>query len=43
MICPRAKPLRQIQLGWAPVKESSDPRWNADALANPEKAQKEKE
>ncbi|KAK1764387.1 hypothetical protein QBC33DRAFT_547068 [Phialemonium atrogriseum] len=33
----------QIQLGWAPVKESSDPRWNADALANPEKAQKEKE
>ncbi|KAL2439021.1 hypothetical protein ABEF95_015532 [Exophiala dermatitidis] len=33
----------QIQLGWAPVKESSDPRWNADALANPERSRKQKE
>ncbi|KAL2402975.1 hypothetical protein ABEF93_006425 [Exophiala dermatitidis] len=33
----------QIQLGWAPVKESSDPRWNADALANPEMSRKQKE
>lgn len=34
---------KQIQLGWAPVKESSDPRWNADALANPEMSRKQKE
>jgi len=33
----------QIQLGWAPVKESNDPRWNADALANPERSRQEKE
>ncbi|KUI52936.1 hypothetical protein VP1G_00466 [Cytospora mali] len=33
----------QIQLGWAPVTESKDPRWNAEALAAPEKAQKEAE
>ncbi|KAI1613687.1 hypothetical protein EDD36DRAFT_463567 [Exophiala viscosa] len=33
----------QIQLGWAPVNESSDPRWNADALANPERSRTQKE
>ncbi|ROW08284.1 hypothetical protein VMCG_03174 [Cytospora schulzeri] len=33
----------QIQLGWAPVTESQDPRWNVEALANPEKAQREAE
>lgn len=33
----------QIQLGWAPVNPSDDPRWNAEALANPEKSQKAKE
>ncbi|KAI9154734.1 hypothetical protein HJFPF1_07291 [Paramyrothecium foliicola] len=33
----------QIQLGWAPVNESQDPRWNAEALGNPEKARKQKE
>ncbi|KAI1868048.1 uncharacterized protein JN550_006536 [Neoarthrinium moseri] len=32
----------QIQLGWAPVNESDDPRWNSEALANPEKSQKTK-
>jgi hypothetical protein len=31
----------QIQLGWAPVTESDDPRWNAEALANPDKYQKQ--
>ena len=30
----------QVQLGWAPVNESDDPRWNAKALANPDKSQK---
>ncbi|GAD94776.1 hypothetical protein AOR_1_220194 [Paecilomyces variotii No. 5] len=34
--------VMQIQLGWAPVKESDDPRWNVEMLANPEKAQKAK-
>ncbi|KIW71232.1 hypothetical protein PV04_03420 [Phialophora macrospora] len=33
----------QIQLGWAPVKESDDPRWNAQALADPEGSQRKKE
>ncbi|KAK5460948.1 hypothetical protein LTS15_003011 [Exophiala xenobiotica] len=33
----------QIQLGWAPVNESKDPRWNADALANPERSRNQKE
>ncbi|KIX98147.1 uncharacterized protein Z520_06227 [Fonsecaea multimorphosa CBS 102226] len=33
----------QIQLGWAPVTESSDPRWNAQALADPETSRKKKE
>lgn len=33
----------QIQLGWAPVQESQDPRWNAEALANPEKSRRQKE
>jgi hypothetical protein len=31
----------QIQLGWAPVTEIDDPRWNAEALANPDKYQKQ--
>ena len=26
--------LLQIQLGWAPVKASDNPRWNVEALAN---------
>ena len=26
----------QIQLGWAPVMESENPRWNREALAKPE-------
>jgi hypothetical protein len=30
--------IMQIQLGWAPVKESEDPRWNEEMLRNPEKA-----
>lgn len=34
---------RQIQLGWAPISESEDLRWNGKALANPEWAQKAKE
>ncbi|EXJ62797.1 hypothetical protein A1O7_03237 [Cladophialophora yegresii CBS 114405] len=33
----------QIQLGWAPVNESDDPRWNAQALADPEGSRKKKE
>lgn len=32
--------VMQIQLGWAPVKESDNPRWNVDSLANPEQARK---
>jgi hypothetical protein len=32
----------QIQLGWAPVQESDDPRWNIKALRNPEEARKQK-
>jgi len=32
--------VMQIQLGWAPVKESENPRWNVKSLANPEQAQK---
>lgn len=38
----RSNGYAQIQLGWAPVNESDDPRWNAEALANPEKSQKTK-
>ncbi|RAK75970.1 uncharacterized protein BO72DRAFT_157203 [Aspergillus fijiensis CBS 313.89] len=34
--------VMQIQLGWAPVKESEDPRWNAEILANPEKGRQAK-
>ncbi|ODM15038.1 hypothetical protein SI65_09533 [Aspergillus cristatus] len=34
--------VMQIQLGWAPVSESSDPRWNRAMLADPEKARKAK-
>ncbi|KAK4924541.1 hypothetical protein LTR49_008431 [Elasticomyces elasticus] len=33
--------VMQIQLGWAPVKESDNPRWNLEALKNPEEARKE--
>ncbi|SPJ83698.1 uncharacterized protein FTOL_10214 [Fusarium torulosum] len=33
----------QIQLGWAPVQESEDPRWNVKALRNPEEARKKKD
>jgi len=32
--------VMQIQLGWAPVKESDNPRWNIKSLASPEQAQK---
>jgi hypothetical protein len=32
----------QIQLGWAPIQESDDPRWNVKALSNPEEARKMK-
>ncbi|KAG8527351.1 uncharacterized protein KY384_007503 [Bacidia gigantensis] len=32
--------VMQIQLGWAPVKDSENPRWNKDALANPETSRK---
>lgn len=28
--------VMQIQLGWAPVKESEDPRWNRTSLSYPE-------
>lgn len=28
--------VMQIQLGWAPVMESENPRWNREALAKPE-------
>ncbi len=28
--------VMQIQLGWAPVKDSDNPRWNVKALADPE-------
>ncbi|OJI85773.1 hypothetical protein ASPTUDRAFT_42121 [Aspergillus tubingensis CBS 134.48] len=34
--------VMQIQLGWAPVQESDDPRWNRGMLADPEKARKAK-
>ncbi|EYE95241.1 uncharacterized protein EURHEDRAFT_500728 [Aspergillus ruber CBS 135680] len=34
--------VMQIQLGWAPVKESQDPRWNREMLADPESARKAK-
>jgi major membrane immunogen (membrane-anchored lipoprotein) len=30
--------VMQIQLGWAPVNESDDPRWNKTALTYPEKS-----
>ena len=30
----------QIQLGWAPVSESDNPRWNASALSDPEGSRK---
>ena len=33
----------QIQLGWAPVNKSEDPRWNAEALADFEGSRKKKE
>jgi hypothetical protein len=33
----------QIQLGWAPVEQSEDPRWNARALADFESSRKKKE
>ena len=33
----------QIQLGWAPVNESDDPRWNAKALADFEGSRKKGE
>ena len=33
----------QIQLGWAPVTETDDPRWNADALAKPDEAHQRKD
>jgi hypothetical protein len=33
----------QIQLGWAPVNESDDARWNEGMLRNPEKARTTKE
>ena len=32
--------VMQIQLGWAPVNESDNPRWNVKSLANPEQARK---
>ncbi|KAK3723635.1 hypothetical protein LTR37_001516 [Vermiconidia calcicola] len=32
--------VMQIQLGWAPVNESEDPRWNVKALRNPEEARR---
>ncbi|KAK3110704.1 hypothetical protein LTR53_014732 [Teratosphaeriaceae sp. CCFEE 6253] len=32
--------VMQIQLGWAPVKESENPRWNVEALKDPEQARK---
>ncbi|EME41344.1 hypothetical protein DOTSEDRAFT_134989 [Dothistroma septosporum NZE10] len=32
----------QIQLGWAPVNESDDPRWNAEALTDSEGLRKRK-
>lgn len=34
--------VMQIQLGWAPVKESDNPRWNLEALRHPEEYQKKK-
>lgn len=34
---------KQIQLGWAPVKDSDDPRWNAEALADFERSRKKAE
>ncbi|KAF5546143.1 hypothetical protein FNAPI_8930 [Fusarium napiforme] len=30
----------QIQLGWAPARESDDPRWTSKALGSPEEARK---
>ncbi|KAK3053989.1 hypothetical protein LTR09_004765 [Extremus antarcticus] len=30
--------VMQIQLGWAPVKDSEDPRWNQTSLSYPEKS-----
>ncbi|PWY92829.1 hypothetical protein BO70DRAFT_392208 [Aspergillus heteromorphus CBS 117.55] len=32
--------VMQIQLGWAPVTESEDPRWNREVLADPERGRK---
>jgi len=32
--------VMQVQLGWAPVNESENPRWNKESLADPEQARK---
>jgi len=32
--------VMQIQLGWAPVKESENPRWNVEQLNDPERARR---
>jgi len=32
--------VMQIQLGWAPVKESENPRWNVETLRDPEGARR---
>lgn len=34
--------VMQIQLGWAPVKESDNPRWNVESLRDPEAARRKK-
>jgi len=34
--------VMQIQLGWAPVTESENPRWNLEALRHPEEAREKK-
>ena len=34
--------IMQIQLGWAPVTKSEDPRWNEEMLRNPEKGRETK-
>ncbi|KNG89150.1 hypothetical protein ANOM_003000 [Aspergillus nomiae NRRL 13137] len=34
--------VMQIQLGWAPVGESGDPRWDQEMLAQPELARSKK-
>ncbi|KAF2686930.1 hypothetical protein K458DRAFT_441610 [Lentithecium fluviatile CBS 122367] len=37
------KKVMQIQLGWAPVKESEDPRWNEEMLRDPDRGREVKE